>query len=343
MKKALLAVSTERRINIGDSIQALAASQFLGEIDTYIEREKLSLYDGPECCMIMNGWYMIHPENWPPQAAIKPLFVAFHINATAQEAMLREESIAYLKQHEPIGCRDENTMNILKEKGVDAYFSGCLTLTLGENYYTEENDGKVYFVDPYSMPESSICNAFRCMVSLIANLRTVISVYNKDFHLYMNPIQRLVTAAAFVREYGKLFGNAVLRDSEYISQRKLKKDHVEKNNEELHGLAKDIVRKYAKAKLVITSRIHSALPCLGMETPVIYVNHVRSNAMHNCRFGGIMELFNVMDWDNKTLTLDPNGYTKDILSVPPKNKDNWKMYRDLLVEKCQEFANSFNK
>lgn len=35
--------------------------------------------------------------------------------------------------------------------------------------------------------------------------------------------------------------------------------------------AKYLIRKYAKAKLVVTSRIHCALPCLGIETPVIFV------------------------------------------------------------------------
>ena len=33
------------------------------------------------------------------------------------------------KRFEPIGCRDENTVKILKEKGIAAYFSSCLTTT----------------------------------------------------------------------------------------------------------------------------------------------------------------------------------------------------------------------
>ena len=35
--------------------------------------------------------------------------------------------------------------------------------------------------------------------------------------------------------------------------------------------AEKLLRRYAKAKLVITSRIHAALPCIALGTPVILV------------------------------------------------------------------------
>ena len=40
MKYKLLAVSTEREVNIGDYIQALASAQFLPHIDGFIQREE---------------------------------------------------------------------------------------------------------------------------------------------------------------------------------------------------------------------------------------------------------------------------------------------------------------
>ena len=65
---------------------------------------------------------MHHPEQWPPSEKIHPLFVAFHINELAKDTLLSNESIAYLKAHEPIGCRDTHTTDMLKAKGVKAYF-----------------------------------------------------------------------------------------------------------------------------------------------------------------------------------------------------------------------------
>ena len=103
-------------VNIGDYVQALAASQFYPQIDGFVERDELSLYDGESCKMIMNGWYMAKPENWPPSDKIEPLFVAFHINSKAKDKMLQPKSIDYLKHHEPIGCRDTYTRDLLKEK-----------------------------------------------------------------------------------------------------------------------------------------------------------------------------------------------------------------------------------
>ena len=37
-------------------------------------------------------------------------------------------------------------------------------------------------------------------------------------------------------------------------------------------LAKNLLNQYAKARLVITTRIHGALPCLALKTPVILIN-----------------------------------------------------------------------
>lgn len=59
--------------------------------------------------------------------------------------------------------------------------------------------------------------------------------------------------------------------------------------------AKNLLNKYARAKLVVTSRIHCALPCLAMGTPVILI----SKAYDNKRFDGIYELLNTIGCDKK--------------------------------------------
>lgn len=101
---------------------------------------------------------MAQPENWSPSKHINPLFVAFHINSKVRDSMLSKESIEYLKKYEPIGCRDTYTMDLLKGKGIDAYFSGCMTLTLGYKYKRKVCGNKVYFVDPYYFTKWNIKN-----------------------------------------------------------------------------------------------------------------------------------------------------------------------------------------
>ena len=37
-------------------------------------------------------------------------------------------------------------------------------------------------------------------------------------------------------------------------------------------LAKKLLDKYARAKLIISARLHGSLPCLAFNTPVIFIN-----------------------------------------------------------------------
>ncbi len=69
-----------------------------------------------------------------------------HLNNTED---ITDETIACFKKHEPIGCRDYATRDFLRSHGVEAYFSGCLTLTLGNTYRAPESErtNHIYFVD----------------------------------------------------------------------------------------------------------------------------------------------------------------------------------------------------
>ena len=62
---------------------------------------------------------------------VNPLFISVHIS---RYSVLSENNLKIFKQYEPIGCRDYNTVRILRSSGVRAFFSGCVTATLGELY-----------------------------------------------------------------------------------------------------------------------------------------------------------------------------------------------------------------
>ena len=69
--------------NLGDFIQSLAAKQVLKKSKILeIDRDELHDYKGQKAALVMNGWFMKKPENWPPSNQIEPLFVSFHLNPT---------------------------------------------------------------------------------------------------------------------------------------------------------------------------------------------------------------------------------------------------------------------
>lgn len=339
MTYKLLSVSTESGVNIGDYIQALSSAQFLPSLDGFVQREELSDYTGEEAKMIMNGWYMHHPEKWPPSPKIDPLFVAFHMNSLAKDSLLREGSIQYFKKHEPIGCRDRETMRLLQQKNVDAYFSGCMTLTLGEKYKNPVKEDKCYFVDPYFVTEWSFINIIKSSLYLLANWGDI-SIIAKKYPENKSSLRKKMILTAFHREYSKMFTRDTLLNAEYINQQSIDIQQSHESEESYLAEAERLVKKYATAKLVITSRIHCALPCLGMETPVIYTKDAGQSEASACRFDGLEELFTVLTWDKGKLypQFEVNG--KLSVNNHPANKTNWKQLAASLIKSVKQFLNT---
>lgn len=330
-------VGTVKAINIGDYIQAVASEQFFDHIDTYVERERLDEYQGEPIKMIMNGWYMHEPKHWPPAKNINPLFVAFHINSLAKDSLLAPESINYLKKYEPIGCRDLGTVDLLKSKGIDAYFSACMTLTLGYKYKTDKNSGKCYFVDPfYILHSNDYATIIRNLIELPFYFSSVKKIQKKMGK--SSSFKDLLALVSFYREYKKLFDKKLLLGAEYIYHESTNFHTQFPTDEDKLNYAKTLVKKYAAASLVVTSRIHCALPCLGLETPVIYVQNKQQAETSSCRLRGLIEFFNIIDWNNGKLVpqfLISNKITSKTI-INNKHKHN--PYIENLIQTCKKFT-----
>lgn len=79
------------------------------------------------------------PEHWPPSLDLEPLVISFHLVPTvARRILSAPESINFFKRNEPIGCRDWGTVRILEKEGINAYFSGCLTLVLERSDFVKK-------------------------------------------------------------------------------------------------------------------------------------------------------------------------------------------------------------
>lgn len=336
MNYKLLGVSTEKELNIGDYIQALASAQFLPSINGFIQREELKEYNGEEAKMIMNGWYMHHPENWRPSEFIQPLYVAFHLNVLAKDSLMRAESVAYLKKHEPIGCRDYQTVRTLQSEGVDSYFSGCMTLTLGQKYFSKEKEDKCYFVDPYFKTDWNLFSVIKNVIYLLAHWNSI-SIISSKYPESKTGLRKKMILTTFYREYKKFFTKEILLNAEYINQQSEKlKSNTKTDFDYLHD-AEKLVRKYAKARLVVTSRIHCALPCLGLDTPVIYIEDYNQTEASRCKLEGLRDLFTILTWNKGKLNAEFDLIDKISMFNLPKNKNNWKIIAENLIKRCQNF------
>lgn len=101
----------------------------------------------PKIYVIMNGWFLRSVEkdefDWPPPDNITPLFISFHCY---NDVLLDPKYIPYYKKHEPIGCRDLHTKEAFENIGVNAYFSGCMTLTI-DFFKWENRNGMTCVID----------------------------------------------------------------------------------------------------------------------------------------------------------------------------------------------------
>ncbi len=225
--------------NIGDDIQTLAAINFLQKkrVNDYVlvNREELNSYSGEPINVLMNGWFIHNINHYPPSDKIKPIFISFHI----ARPKLIQRNINYFKKYEPIGCRDQATVNLFKEHGIDAYFTGCLTLFFDTHI---KKSNKKYFVD-----------------------------VNTDCDYIPN-----------VKINLKLF-----KDFETVKHDTFKHGH--KDIETRLELAKELLSKYSSASLVVTTRLHCALPCRSLGTNCIFIH---KNYATDPRFQGLHDVLN---------------------------------------------------
>jgi hypothetical protein len=302
--------------NIGDYIQSLAAKQFLPGVDVFVDRDSVASYSGDPIKLIMNGWWHLYRGTEIISDAVIPLYVSFHI---ANPKGVTKRTLEHLKKYAPIGCRDLTTMNYLQNNGVEAYFSSCLTLTLGKTYHIpkEERTNTVYFVD---------CD-FLGIQKL--NLR--------EWCLSWNAWQSCLPANKKLKQ----------RTLEIIADY-LHNAHVESRAHCCYPLSLDhtdglqiahqLLRDYSTAKLVVTSRLHCALPVLSMGVPVLFV----TRNINDRRFAGLLDYVNLVGLDIKRNSVEHlfTGLNPTLglsLLSPSCPMIPAKIYAEQLSNQCQQF------
>lgn len=206
--------------NLGDEIQTLAAVRLLGGVDGYVSREFLNHANIPGL-VSLNGFFM-GSDNWPPHESIIPIIYSFHLDKKYESIICSAAGVEYLKKHEPIGCRDLGTAKVLSKYGIDAFYSGCLTLTFPKRKSVNSVVAKEIFI-----------------VGVDKDLESAIpkSIRKKAIRINQSSLRLPEISCRLKRE-----------------------------------MAQELLDGYAKnAKLIITSKIHCAMPCLAMGIPVVFL------------------------------------------------------------------------
>lgn len=278
MKFANIIMKRTGRCTIGDDIQLLAIEnlyKYMG-IDykdvIRIPFNELASYDGEYCVLpISFPLYGFSHEHYITCLSHKiiPVFLGF---ATMVHNYC-EEDVQYLRRYEPIGCRDQYTMEGLRKNNVDAYLNGCMTITLPK--YRNGYDGrkKIYCIDLTD-------DIIKCIPE-------------------------------------HMLKDCVFRSHVYMSEECA--DGTEEK-------AREIYKEYIdNAKMIITTRMHAALPCIAFGIPVVLAKKRMS-----IRFPVIEKYIPVytenyydnIDWNPRNIDIE--NYKKRILDSA--SEQIWKAY-----------------
>jgi hypothetical protein len=226
--------------------------------------------------------------------------------------LVNKTFVDYFKRHEPIGCRSLATLEAFRRIGVDAYFSGCLTLTI-ERQAVERTD-QIYAVDVDP-------GLFAKLVPGDIQKRV-----QHVTHEFPPPDATLLTKAKWDSAYLGLRGIY-----KWDWGRSLLRGAGERLNAVRHSVrlskARELLTRYSSAKLVITSRLHCALPCLALGTPVVLL---RPGVESDPRFAGLRELLRFHS--------DPLRPIKIDWQDPEPNPDTYLRYAKALRERCEDAA-----
>ena len=289
--------------NIGDYIQTLAVIKLIGKEYKILDRESLNSYNDEPRKVIINGWFMENPLNFPPSSNIKPLFISFHINPDIASDFLNSNTVSYLKEHQPIGCRDTFTQELLEKHNIKTFYSSCVTLTLNKTDYisTVYKKNTTLIIGAFDRLKPYIETNKGIYKALISSIKAPYKFLNyKTKNLIFNK---------WLRKQ-----NFELNFANQIVEKKIS------SHEEGVKLAEEVLIKIANSDHIITSRIHSALPAVAMGKKVIFINEGLDNINHRSRLSGFQSFFKsiklkeirILNFDTIKITQNHMVYSKKI-------------------------------
>lgn len=216
MKTAVFTFATP---NLGDEMQSLAVLAHLAHVDEFLDRDRLAECspEGEVSC-VFNSWFMLGSDFRLPCDRLRPIWHGF---SGGRRELLQEPWLSYLRDQEPIGCRDLYTTDMLRARGIAADWTGCLTLFLGQRWpRAEGRRSGVLFVD---VPEAAEAH-----IPVDVRRRAMRTSSCPAPGVRCRPLERWAAVAR-------------------------------------------LVDAIARAELVVTRRLHVALPATSLGTPVVAI------------------------------------------------------------------------
>lgn len=118
-----------------------------------------------------------------------------------------------------------------------------------------------------------------------------------------------------------------------ISQNANPQEMKLKSIEERMQYIESLLKAYQGASLVVTSRLHVALPCLALGTPVILLH---PEIFEKDRLGTYLEYVNSYSIEEFL-----NMNIEDLINNPKANKNDYLGIRENLILSCENFINNF--
>ena len=222
-------------------MQSLAGAQYLPCVEAWVDHTALASHRPPaphsSTLALGNAWW--GATGWgaftlPPSPSLRLLLTSVNINDW--RSVSSPASLSYLRREGPVGARDTKTLAQLLANRVPARFSGCLTLTLSP--LLRWGGGGVVVVDTAVGGGGWQGEAWVGGEKQLEAVSTLVPNLTRD---------EVVTYSHNVGSYSDVSFHHHFQHA-------------------YHSLL-----AVGGARLVVTSRIHVALPAVALGTPVIFV------------------------------------------------------------------------
>lgn len=294
--KHRFALLTYETLNLGDDIQSLAALRLMPRADDLVMRDKIGEFRAPpgtRSKIILNGWFM-GSKSWPPPGTLDPLFVSFHLGQYRYSEYFNRLERSFLFS------RTQRHF-MLAEKSL-AYFKAH---------------------EPIGCRDLPTLEAFRA-AGIESYFSGCLTLTLETARKERSPDILIVDANLDLPELFRSVPNALKPHVVFLTHQTALKAPVQLRM----NTAADLLERYAQAHLVITSRLHCALPCLAFGTPVLFIP-----PRHDLgRFEGLSELLTIPRIEDGRIA-ETIPWEKPLL-----NSSDCRALAEKLVATCRSFV-----
>ena len=215
--------------NLGDHLQVLTIDYLYSLMGVpkkeilYLDFDELKQYDGPPAIIPVSLPLINYSEGGMSgrfSRKITPIF----FGVTMPKDTLVPEEVEYLKQHEPIGCRDEKAYHTMVKYGISAYLGGCLTVTLPKRKADPGKNGKIFIVDPPEklapfIPDEIKRNAIWDTHIFYSHSEDPVEVAKERYRRYNDEATLMITSLLHGSVPSMAFGIPVVLARDFLSYR----------------------------------------------------------------------------------------------------------------------------